>query len=152
MMDILATYPNNYSMDDYREYMKEECNFEGVKFKESMVTDDGFYSYCETQQEFDADSFSEELACELNKTKIKQGFLEIHNGGWRHQHGMTPLFDINTSSVLDKLLDSGEATIEMYKVGHKLGFMRYSHDEPMGADITLHSGRDFDRVENEVFA
>lgn len=151
-MNILATYPNDYSMDDYREYVKEECDFEGVKFKESMINDDDFYNYCATQQDFDADYFREELAYALTKTKIKQGFLEIHNGGWQHQHGMTPMFDINASSVLDKLLGSGESTIEMYKQGHKLGFMRYSHDEPTGADITLHSGRHFEQVENEVFA
>jgi len=149
---ILGCYPKSYSMSDFENYIKEECNIKDVDFEESMLTDDGFINFCADQENFDTDDFLEDLQVELNKTKIKHGFLEIHNGGWRQQHGMTPMFGIDASSVLNKLLGGMDSSIEMYKSGHKLGFMRYSHDEPMGADITLHSGRDFDRAEQEVFA
>jgi hypothetical protein len=148
---ILAAYPNDYSMDDYRENVKADCDFGDEIFDESMVTDDGFYSFCANQNDFDAECFLDELTSELKKTRIKEGFLEIHNGGWQQQHGMTPVFDIDAAAVVSKLLSVGDATIEMYKIGHKLGFMRYSHDEPAGARITLHSKKDSDRVHKEIF-
>lgn len=151
-MNILATYPNDYSMDDYREYVQEVAADAGLMFNHSMLTDEGYIDFLERQQSFDYDDFCYELDTQLKKTKIKQGFLEINNGGWQRQHGMTPMFEVETYEVLSKLFDCGEATIKMYKEGHNLGFIRYSHDEPTGATITLHSGRDFEQVENEVFA
>ena len=149
---VLARYPNNYSMEDYEQSVKEECLDEGVDFSQTMISDDGFYSFCDYYSESDYEDFTNVLHEELSKTRIKSGFLEIHNGGWRGQHGMTEMFDINYNNVMSKLMGSGESSIEMYKEGHKLSFIRTSHDEPTGASITLHSGRDFDRVTEEVFA
>lgn len=152
MNNIIASYPANYTKDDFRDEMKWRCQYDEIEFSEDMITDEAFYDFCDNQDEFDYECFVDALHSEVLKTKIKKGFLEIKNGGWRQQHGMTDVFDVDASSILEKIrLSGGGQTIEFYKNGHTLGFTRYSHDEPTGASIELHSMKKYDSVRSAIF-
>jgi hypothetical protein len=147
-MNTLLKFPTNYSFDDYREDIKDR---DGVDFNESDLSDDGFYDWCDLRSEGDFEWFAECLHDELKKTKIKKGFLSIENGGWQAKKGITIPFDISASSVISKLSGSDNVTIEVFKEGRKLKFTRFSHDEPTGARITLHSMADYKKMQNSVF-
>lgn len=97
------------------------------------------------------EDFFETLQAELRRSRIKRGFLKITNGGWQKKTGMTEVFDINADNVSHKIFSDGDARVDMYRDGRKLGFLRYSHDEPCGADITLMSQSHFDKVYDEIF-
>jgi len=99
------------------------------------------------------DCFRFELQSILEKTKIKNGFLEIMNGGWRSQHGMSPnCFTITSDNIISKIIGDMDASFEVQKEGHQLSFVRYSHDEPTGARIYLHSEKKFNQVKEEIFS
>jgi hypothetical protein len=150
-MNILATYPTNRSNTDYVDFIKEVCEMSGESFKENMITDEGFQNWCDNEDVWDYDDFMMTIEEEIKKTKIKSGFLEILNGGWQNQHGFCQSFDIDAQSVVSKICGSNpNITIKVLKEGHKLKFIRYSHDEPTGAQIILHSKKEFNRVESEV--
>lgn len=153
MMNILATYPTDYTNTDYIDFIKEECEMSGETFKDNMITEEGFSNWCEFENVWDYDDFIMIINDEIKKTKIKSGFLEILNGGWKNQHGMSHSFDIDAQSVVSKIYGSDpNITIKVFKEGYKLKFIRYSHDEPTGAHITLHSNREFNRVEKDIFS
>jgi len=150
-MNVLLQFPIDYTKKDYSEYLLEEGNEMAVLLDE--VSDDGYEFWVSGQQDLDHEWFMEEVQNLLDTTKIKNGFLEIENGGWQRQHGMTSPFDISASNVISKISGNmgGDVTIHVFKEGHKLKFTRFSHDEPTGAGVTLHSMKDYDKVNNAVW-
>jgi len=99
------------------------------------------------------EDFLDVVEQEVGRTRIKKGFLEVLNGGWRSQHGMTEVFDAeNARNLMNKISVNGEWSVEMWKDGHQLGFTRYSHDEPTGATILLKSQNKFKGVHEEIFS
>jgi hypothetical protein len=132
--------------------------FEGDKeeFIERYEDSDKFNEWVEDTEymyrEDDWDNFKWELKEILDKTRIKEGFLEIKNGGWRGQRGMTPnCFEITPSNIISKIIGEMDASFEVRKEGHQLSFIRYSHDEPTGARILLHSEKKFNKIQKEIF-
>lgn len=94
----------------------------------------------------------ESLQLILDKTMIKQGFLEIKNGGWLKKHGITDLFEVNAKNVISKIgLNGSEWTLRIKKEGHQLYLIRSSHDEPTGATILLKSSKHYNKVYNKIF-
>jgi hypothetical protein len=150
-MNTLVEFPVQYTKEDYIEYVKDSCDFSGEKFDESEITDEGFYAWNSGQEEVDYEWFLEEVQNQLNKTKIKDGFLEIENGGWQRQHGMTLPFEITAETLWHKISSDNDVTVKVFKEGQKLKFMRYSHDEPTGACITLHSTKNYEKVKKVVW-
>jgi hypothetical protein len=100
---------------------------------------------CSCWEDFQKEILDEEL----KKTRIKYGFLEIHNGTWQKLHGTTPIFEISAQSVIDKMGDF-EWTLYVRKEGHQLSFTRTSHDE-MGATILLKPASKYEGVEAEIY-
>ena len=92
----------------------------------------------------------DEMDIELKKTSIKNAFLEIKNGGWRKQRGITKNFPLNAKNVFNKLV-CGDSSFKMLKDGQKIIFIRYSHDEPTGATILLHSIKHRERIHKKIF-
>lgn len=87
----------------------------------------------------------------LDKTRIKRGFLEIKNGGWRGKHGHTEPFKINAKNVINKAgLNGSEFILRIKKEGHQLYLIRSSHDEPTGATILLRSMKHYNKVINQI--
>ena len=88
----------------------------------------------------------ERLAEVLNKTRIKTGFLSSNNLGWRHQTGYTEPFELNVDNFINKVGIDGQWNLSIIKEGHKLHIIRYSHDEPTGATILLHSTKHYKQI------
>lgn len=94
----------------------------------------------------------ESLQLILDKTMIKQGFLEGMNTGWRKRHGITDLFEVNAKNVISKAgLSCSEWILKIKKEGHQLYLIRSSHDEPTGATILLKSSKHYNEVHNQIF-
>jgi hypothetical protein len=148
-MTLLATFPTEYTKEGYEEYLRADGNEMAVLLDEA--NDDGFGFWVSLQQELDYEDFLGEVQAQLNKTKIKKGFLEIHNGGWQKKHGMSLPFEVNSTNLVEKLRDNTDTTVEVYKEGRVLKFKRYSHDEPTGANVTLHSMNNYDKVKNSIW-
>ena len=88
----------------------------------------------------------------LDKTKIKRGFLEIKNGGWRGRHGHTEPFKITATNVINKAgLNGCEFILKIEKERHQLYLIRLSHDEPTGATILLRSMKHYNKVINQIY-
>jgi len=109
-----------------------------------------FYDFQQMNLASAWDYFYAELDQILKTSKIKKGFMEILDGGWRKQHGFTEAFTIDAESVIQKLSINGEFCVEVWKEGHQVGFTRYSHDEPTGAEILLKSEKHLDSVRKEI--
>ena len=148
-MNVLLQFPIEYTKADYTEYLLEDGNEMAVLLDE--VSDEGYEFWVEGQQELDYEYFLEEVQCQLDKTKIKKGFLEIENGGWQKKHGMTLPFEITAKNVWQKLTSNTDVSVKVFKEGKLLKFMRYSHDEPTGASVTLHSMKDYESVKKAVW-
>lgn len=148
-MTLLARFPVAYTKEDYEEYLLAEGN-EPTSLLDGLDKD-GFGSWTSLQQELDYECFLEEVQNQLDKTNLKKGFLEIHNGGWQKKHGMSLPFEVNSVNVVAKLMDNTDTTVEFYKEGRVLKFKRYSHDEPTGANVTLHSMNNYDKVKNSIW-
>ena len=148
-MNVLLQFPIEYTKADYTEYLLEDGNEMAVLLDE--VSDEGYEFWVDGQQELDYEYFLEEVQSQLDKTKIKKGFLEIENGGWQKKHGMTLPFEITAKNVWQKLTSDTDVSVKVFKEGKLLKFMRYSHDEPTGASVTLHSMKDYDSVKKAVW-
>ena len=91
--------------------------------------------------------YSKEYLAEiLGKTRIKTGFLSSNNLGWRHRTGYTEPFKLNVDNFIDKVNIDSEWNLSIRKEGHQLHIVRYSHDEPTGARMLLHSTKHFKRI------
>ena len=101
---------------------------------------------CEDWEWEDSLSYLQEI---LNGTRIKEGFMEIHKGGWRRRQGYTEPFEMTSENLLDKLGDF-EWTLRVYKKGHRVFIIRTSHDEPTGALINVLPMKEYKRVVKEV--
>jgi len=86
----------------------------------------------------------------LKELPFKQGFMEIKNGGWRGQHGISPVFEINADNILSKLGDY-DWHLVFEKEDNHIVITRYSHDEPMGATILLKPKSEYETVHKEIF-
>jgi hypothetical protein len=84
----------------------------------------------------------------LKKTRIKNGFLQGRNMGWRRMSGATDVFGVSANNIISKFGDFSWRVV-VNKEGHQLSFVRYSHDEPTGATILLHSSRHYNRIVKE---
>jgi len=143
---------SNYTVEDFYEGSGIGDEYEGTKeeFISEYTDSDEFYNWVADCNYFDEEYIYEQLNDILKKTRIKNGFLEIMNGGWRKQHGHTEPFEINAQNVISKISLNGDSTIEVKKDGHQLSFTRYSHDEPTGATIYLRSNKDYSEVVKEI--
>jgi len=122
-----------------------------AKYKDSSHFNDWISAQLEDSSGHMYILFMKELNKVLTRTKIKEAFCEIKNGGWRGLHGITPTFKLTAQSLLNSISLDGEASLEFNKKGQQLSITRYSHDEPTGATILLHSKKHYDRIYNEVF-
>lgn len=94
--------------------------------------------------------FKERLQNELDKIKIKNGFLYGSNMGWRNLTGITKIFSVNFDELMNNLRINGDFNIVVWKEGNRLGFTRYSHDEPTGADIWLYSLKHYKKIKDSI--
>lgn len=145
-MSLIVEFPVDYSKEDYVEYLTEINSSAGEE-----NSDDGYHAWHAEQRDTDFDGFLCVLSDEIKKTKIKDGFLEIENGGWQNQHGMTLPFELSAQKVWEKVSGGNDVTVEIHKEGQKLRFKRFSHDEPTGADITLHNVKNYDKVKKSIW-
>jgi len=91
------------------------------------------------------------LQAEIDKTHIKTAFLTIKNGGWKKQNGITPIFKLTAENLYNKICGSTDTSFKIMKEGHKLSFVRHTHDEPTGATISLHASKWYEREHKKIF-
>ena len=86
----------------------------------------------------------------LAKTKIKTGFLSVRNATWRGLSGISEPFSLTATNLIDQLSINTEWRLKIEKKGHQLYITRYSHDEPTGAIMMLHSSRNYKQMYERI--
>ena len=163
MSKIIATYGYALDINDfYNEYINSSKTWDGTKeqfitkYKDSKVFSNWISKilYLPDSCEFDFDhsNFVFELDILLRKTKFKNYFLEILNGGWRGLHGISNLSKLTAKDVLNKSIGTMDASLVFKKEGRQISITRYSHDEPTGATILLRGEKDYNNVYNEIYS